>query len=205
VVDGALITADRFIFGVDVSFWMGRFATPLATQVMLFCYLSYFFAPVLLAAWLYYAGEASWPRSRARFRVYMVSLTVVTLLGYLGYVSVPAVGPYVYQAALFPERLPGGEKTHFFIATLDSFRGVARDCFPSMHTAHTTVVLAFALRYARVFFWGYLPIGLGLYVSTIYLRMHYVVDVLAGFAVAAVAVALGPRLERWWQARQGTL
>ena len=31
-----------------------------------------------------------------------------------------------------------------------------------------------------------------------YLRMHYAVDVAAGFGVAAIAVALGPRLERWW-------
>jgi membrane-associated phospholipid phosphatase len=70
-----------------------------------------------------------------------------------------------------------------------------------MHTAHTTVVLAFAWRSLRPFFWIYLPIAIGLYVSTIYLRMHYVVDVFGGFGVAALAVMIGPRLERWWWAR----
>lgn len=195
VVDAALVAIDRAVFGVDVSHWMGRFATPALTWTMVQCYASYFVAPVLLAAAMYLASR------RALFREYMVSLTVVTLLGYLGYLLVPAVGPYVFQAELFPTRLPGGgAETHFFIREIDSLRGVARDCFPSMHTAHTTIVLAFAWRFSRAAFFVYLPVALGLYVSTVYLRMHYVVDVAAGFAVSALAVALGPRLERWWWA-----
>lgn len=195
VVDAALVTIDRALFGVDVSHWMGRFATPSLTWVMVQCYASYFVAPVLLAAAMYLVS------ARALFREYMVSLTVVTLLGYVGYLLVPAVGPYVFQAELFPTRLPGGgAETHFFIREIDSLRGVARDCFPSLHTAHTTVVLAFAWRFSRIVFFVYLPIAIGLYISTVYLRMHYVVDVGAGFAVAALAIALGPRLERWWAA-----
>jgi membrane-associated phospholipid phosphatase len=195
VVDAALVAIDRAVFGVDVAHWLGRFATPSLTWVMVQCYASYFIAPVLLAAGIYLASR------RALFREYMVSLTIVTLLGYLGYLLVPAVGPYVFQAELFPTRLPGGgAETHFFIREIDTLRGVARDCFPSMHTAHTTVVLAFAWRFSRVAFLVYLPIALGLYVSTVYLRMHYVVDVAAGFGVSALAVALGPRLERWWWA-----
>jgi membrane-associated phospholipid phosphatase len=194
VVDAQLVAIDRAIFGVDVAAWLGRFATPWLTRVMVYAYLSYFFAPGLLAAIAYFRG------ARAAFRDFMVSLCVVTLLGYAGYLLVPAVGPYVFQAELFPERLPGGAAdTHFFIAQLDSLKGVARDCFPSMHTAHTTVTLAFAWRFSRPLFYAYLPIAIGLYVSTVYLRMHYVIDVAAGFAVAAAAIALGPRLERWWQ------
>jgi membrane-associated phospholipid phosphatase len=77
---------------------------------------------------------------------------------------------------------------------------VARDCFPSLHTAHTTVALAYARRFHRVAFLAFLPIALGLYVSTVYLRMHYVVDVAAGFATAALAIALGPWVNRRWPA-----
>jgi len=194
VVDARLVAIDRALFGVDVAYWMGRFASPLLTHVMVQCYASYFVAPGLLACAIYWRGE------RVLFREYMVSLCVVTLLGYAGYLLVPAVGPYVYQASLFPTRLPGGEHTHLFIEQIDSLKGVARDCFPSMHTAHTTVVLAFAWRWSRRVFYAYLPMAVGLYVSTLYLRMHYVVDVLAGFAVSALAVWLGPRIERAWQA-----
>ena len=191
-VDAYLIAIDRTLFGVDVAAWMSRFASPALTHFMVNCYATYFIAPVLLAAAMY------WRDQRALFREYMVSLCIVTLLGYAGYLIVPAVGPYVFQASLFPTRLPGGEHTHFFIEQLDTLKGVARDCFPSMHTAHTTVVLAFAWRFSRKLFFFYLPFAIGLYISTIYLRMHYVVDVFAGFSVSALAVAVGPKLERWW-------
>ncbi|MDB4967459.1 MAG: phosphatidic acid phosphatase [Myxococcales bacterium] len=197
VVDAALIAIDRAVLGVDVSVWMGRFATAGLTQVMVFCYLSYFFAPAILAAMIYWAGQ------RQLFRDFLVSLCVTTLLGYSGYLLVPAVGPYLFQAELFPDRLPGGELHRFesMIRTIDSLKGFARDCFPSLHTAHTTVVLVFAWRFSKVAFAVYLPIAVGLYISTMYLRMHYAVDVLAGFVTAAIAVTMGPRLERWWYRR----
>jgi membrane-associated phospholipid phosphatase len=54
-------------------------------------------------------------------------------------------------------------------------------------------------------FWIALPLAVGLWVSTIYLRHHYVVDLLAGFALAPVALWAAPRLDRWWAARQRAL
>ena len=194
VVDAALIAIDHRLLHVDAAVWMGQFGSPWLTRVMVFCYLSYFFAPAILASLIYWADR------RQLFRDFLVSLCVTTLLGYTGYLLVPAVGPYIYQAALFPGRLPGRglDSTLSVISTIDALKGYARDCFPSLHTAHTTVVLAFAWRFSRVAFAIYLPIALGLYVSTIYLRMHYAIDVAAGFVVAAIAVAVGPRLERWW-------
>ena len=194
VVDAALIAIDHRLLHVDAAVWMGQFGSPWLTRLMVFCYLSYFFAPAILASLIYWADR------RQLFRDFLVSLCVTTLIGYSGYLLVPAVGPYIFQAGLFPQRLPGGglASQNAFISTIDALKGSARDCFPSLHTAHTTVVLAFAWRWSRVAFALYLPIALGLYVSTIYLRMHYAVDVAAGFAVAALAVVAGPGLERWW-------
>jgi membrane-associated phospholipid phosphatase len=192
-VDGTLAAADRALFGVDVSFWIGRFASPALTHVMVWCYASYFVAPALLAALIYFRGD------RPLFRATLLAGTIAALAGYLGYLAVPAVGPYVFQADLFPTRLPGGgAETHLFIRAIDDARGVARDCFPSLHTAHTTVVLWFAWRFRRWAFLAYLPVALGLYVSTLYLRMHYAVDLAAGFAVAFAACWAAPRLDAWW-------
>jgi membrane-associated phospholipid phosphatase len=194
VVDQALIAIDRKMLGVDAAVWMGQLGSPWLTRAMVFCYLSYFFAPAILAALIYWTGR------RQLFRDFLVSLCVTTLLGYTGYLLVPAVGPYIFQAELFPQRLPGGglDSTTSMISTIDALKGYARDCFPSLHTAHTTVVLVFARRFSRRAFRAYLPIALGLYVSTLYLRMHYAVDVAAGFVTAALAIWIGPRLERWW-------
>jgi hypothetical protein len=50
VVDAQLIAIDHAVFGVDVPVWMGRFATPALTQILVVCYLSYFFAPAIWPA-----------------------------------------------------------------------------------------------------------------------------------------------------------
>ena len=78
---------------------------------------------------------------------------------------------------------------------------MARDCFPSLHVAHATVVAVIAFRFRRRLFVALSPIALGLIVSTIYLRMHYVIDVVAGAVVGVGAVALAPLVNRRWAAR----
>jgi membrane-associated phospholipid phosphatase len=47
-----------------------------------------------------------------------------------------------------------------------------------------------------------LPFAVGLWVSTIYLRHHYAVDLLAGWALAPVGVWVAPRVDAWWAGRQ---
>lgn len=62
----------------------------------------------------------------------------------------------------------------------------------------TTVLLVLMWRHSRRFFWSYLPIALGLYLATLYLRVHYAVDVAAGLVTAVFALILAPRVNRWW-------
>jgi membrane-associated phospholipid phosphatase len=192
VRDASLVRIDRAVLGVDAAVWIGRFGSPLLSWVMAVCYGAYFIIPGALAAFLYAAGS----EARALFRDYIVAGSLTAVLGFVGYLLVPAVGPYVFQADLFPTRLPGGAYAPIFIKAVDDFRGVARDCFPSLHAAHMTVALVFAYRFRRALFLVMLPVGLGLYVSTIYLRMHYVTDVAAGVALASLAVFAAPRLNR---------
>jgi membrane-associated phospholipid phosphatase len=45
----------------------------------------------------------------------------------------------------------------------------------------------------------------GLWLSTIYLRHHYFVDLVAGWALAPVAAGLAPRVDGWWARRQRAL
>jgi membrane-associated phospholipid phosphatase len=190
VVDAALVRIDRAVLGVDAGVWIGRFATPALSHALAICYGAYFVVPGALAALLYGAG------ARSLFRDFIVAGSLVAVLGFVGYLLVPAVGPYVFQSDLYPTRLPGGGYAPAFVKTVDDFRGVARDCFPSLHAAHMTVALVFAHRFRRAVFLALMPIGIGLYVSTIYLRMHYLVDVAAGVLLAAAAVLAAPRINR---------
>ena len=81
----------------------------------------------------------------------------------------------------------------------------SRAAFPSLHAAVSLVALIYAWRFLRAWFWLLLPFCLGLWVSTIYLRHHFVVDLIAGWALAPIAVWVAPRLDAWWASRQAAL
>ena len=74
--------------------------------------------------------------------------------------------------------------------------GVALGTFPSLHAGIALVVLVFAWRDNRRLFWLLLPIALGIWASTLYLRYHYVVDLLAGWVLALGCCWLAPRLNQ---------
>jgi membrane-associated phospholipid phosphatase len=81
----------------------------------------------------------------------------------------------------------------------------SRAAFPSLHAAVSLVALLYAWRHLRWWFWVLLPFVAGLWVSTIYLRHHYAVDLLAGWLLAPLARAIAPRLDAWWTERQRAL
>lgn len=195
-VDATLISIDHAVFGVDVSRWLDdNIGSPLLTEFLVICYASYGFATPIYAGVLYFKG-----RMRA-FRDLSLAITITAFLGYLGYMAVPAIGPYMYQTVLYADKLPQWGHNPL-LDTINGLKGGARDCFPSLHTAMTTVLLTLMWRDYRRFFWGYLPLAIGLYVSTLYLRVHYAVDVAAGLVTAVIALYLAPRINRWWHSQQ---
>jgi membrane-associated phospholipid phosphatase len=194
VVDATLIRIDHAWLGVDAALWFERFASPSLSWALAVCYGAYFVLPPALAVALYARGE------HALFRDLMLAGVFAAALAFAGYLLVPAVGPYAFQSDLFPHRLPGNAYCPSFIRMIDDLRGVARDCFPSLHVAHATVVAVIAFRFRRWLFAALLPIVLGLIVSTLYLRMHYAIDLVAGAAVGVAAVTLAPLINRRWAA-----
>jgi membrane-associated phospholipid phosphatase len=68
----------------------------------------------------------------------------------------------------------------------------AVDVFPSVHVAASLYLLLFDWQHCRPRFWWVLVPCVVLWMSTVYLRFHYFVDLLAGVAVALLG---------WWVAR----
>jgi membrane-associated phospholipid phosphatase len=192
---------DRAIFGVQPVLWAEQFITPGRTEVMQFLYANFFWIAPSVSLILLLRRQ--WPEFRAS------TLAVMTCfyLGYFLYVVFPAAPPRLVLVDQFTRNLYG--YPHFFSklnAEAFSLLPVdSRAAFPSLHTAVSLTVLVCAWRFARAWFLVALPFVLGLWVSTIYLRHHYAVDVLAGWLLAPLAVAVAPRLDAWWNARRGAL
>jgi membrane-associated phospholipid phosphatase len=81
--------------------------------------------------------------------------------------------------------------------------GGLQGVFPSLHVGGSVYLCLFDLRTNRLRGLTYLPLVLGIYISTIVLRYHYVVDLIAGTAIAAACIPLGQRVFlRWARRRQ---
>ncbi|WP_422735500.1 phosphatase PAP2 family protein [Micromonospora sp. WMMD729] len=194
LVDPALIEFDRAVFGGDVSRWLNdTLGSPALTLFMAICYLSYGLSQGAYAIFSYLRGHVR------EYHDFALAISITAVVGYSGYVLVPGVGPHIYQTDVYADPLPGHEGSiGGALDAITAVQGPARDLFPSLHTAMTVVLMVYLWRDARRLFWWYLPIGLGLLLSTLYLRKHYAVDVLAGTALAVLAVVVAGRVNRWW-------
>ncbi|MCJ7774410.1 MAG: phosphatase PAP2 family protein, partial [Desulfobacterales bacterium] len=63
---------------------------------------------------------------------------------------------------------------------------IKTDCMPSMHACLCLICLIYALRYTEIFKWKKLAVSFwvigvfSLIISTVYLRYHWVIDIVAG-------------------------
>ena len=186
--DDLLASLDRALFGATLSARAQAITTPALTEVLSFCYLLFF--PYLLISWFYYA----W-RGLPLLRKLMVGLFTIYGLGFLGYSLVPAGGPHLALPDEFTVPLTGWAITRFnALVVAKGSNGV--DVFPSLHCAISCFLLFFDRQHARWRYRLYLVPCVGLWLATIYLRYHYFVDVVAGFALAAFALWIANRWEK---------
>lgn len=193
-VDTQLAAIDVALFGVQPAFVLERFNRRPIIEWLSFYYFGYF---AVAAA---YALGVVWfvrdPRVKLEFGIGTVLLFSV---GHLLYMCVPAYGPYWLFRSSFHGPVDGG----FFWGLVSSSvhsAGALKDVFPSLHTAAPTWFSLFALTQARrdrrwrlaalvtCFF------AANIIVSTMVLRWHYVIDVMAGLGLASGVAFLAPRL-----------
>lgn len=130
----------------------------------------------------------------------------VCVLGGASYMLAPAYGPLYF--ALPPDALMG-ETQRIMLEVSEAFRASGGAVFdpdrfeavlgamPSLHVAHMAVITAYAFRLNKLLGAGYLVIALYVAAYAVVTHFHYLVDLPAGLAVAAVAV----KLSDWLHAR----
>jgi membrane-associated phospholipid phosphatase len=183
-IDVQLMAIDYALFGVHPTVWFEHFTVPWVTEYMQLAYVTFYFLPFILCAPLYRQGQF------LAFRVSLCALLLGYYVSYLLYFLTPARGPRFYLAEYHTLPLTGLWLTTPFQAILDALEGTQRDAFPSGHTAIAIIVLALGARYQRRLFYPLLGITVSLMVSTVYLRYHYVIDVIAGVLLAVLCLGV---------------
>jgi membrane-associated phospholipid phosphatase len=189
--DSLLIAIDYALFGVHPTVWMERFITPTCTAILQIAYISYYAMPIALAVTLIVHAK------HAEFETAWFGIVLCFYLSYLGYLLVPAIGPRFTLESYQTTPLRAGPFITALQQTLNSLEKNKTDAFPSGHTAIALVNLYYAGKMREKLLFGILlPLVVALIVSTVYLRYHYVVDVMAGMVLAGLTIVLAPYLER---------
>jgi len=193
-VEPKLVRADEAIFGISPAWWFQHHTSPWLTEIMAYAYATMFFLPLVVLLVLY-------ARRRDRSLSHVaLSLQLAFYLGFTIFLLVPARSPDVVYTFATP--LTGHGFYEASAHAWQKLQAVTYDAFPSMHTAVSTLALVQAIRYREDLSW-YVPALLApcvvmLQISTLYLRQHYFVDLLAGWAVAAVAIVLAQVIALAW-------
>lgn len=174
--DDHLLAIDRHLLGETPSLLLEPFIHPVLTDFFAICY--FFFLPLLFFSLLRYFF-----RQRELLGEFYAGLFAVYGPGFLGYLLIPAAGPWYAHADLFQVELTGRPLTTLIQHAVHQ-GNILVDVWPSLHCAVSAYILGFAWRYHRREFYCLVIPVIGLWGATLYLRYHYFTDVMCGFALA---------------------
>lgn len=194
---------EQWLFGMQPGLeLMLRFPARWLAEVLYLAYCSFYF---MIAG----IGLALLLRDRRQFAHFISVVSFVLYVCYALYIFLPVVGPRIVNlnlpgVSLPQEVLPAAnydppesvQRAVFFQLmgwVYHNFE-TAGAAFPSSHVTVAICTLYFSFRYLPRIRHVHLVTTILLCVSTVYGRYHYVVDVVAGVALAAVLVPLGNRL-----------
>ena len=187
--DAELALADRALFGADPARWLEPLSTPWLTELFQLAYVSFYAMPVAI-------GLALFRRHRdAEFEIAAAAIAGGFFASFLLYFVVPALGPRFHLAAAL-EPLPTFEASAVTRRMLNLLEGLQRDAFPSGHAAVGLICLELARRYDRRQIAWLAPAVALMLLSAVYLRYHYVVDLVAGAVLALLALWAVAALDR---------
>ena len=191
LLDAELLWLDRLLFGETPAVLMAPLLST-ATST----WFSFFYYTYLWLMGFNVLGSALLDRNTRRMGEMLSGAGIVGVVGHLCYVMVPGAGPYAHMT--FEQAIP----PNFWWSLVEAVVGNAGsmlDIFPSLHTAYPCFFALHAIRHRRTMPFRVLwPVAaffaLNMVISTMFLRWHYAVDVIAGLALAYGA----SRYARWY-------
>jgi membrane-associated phospholipid phosphatase len=200
---------DQRMFGFQPAFIFAQLFTGRWIEELM--YMGYFFFYMLIIGsvlFIYF-------KNRPHFEYFLFTVLFSFFVYYLIYILFPTAGPQFYYSAIGPADVKTGLFPH--IGCYFNYNSVSSDvnsvhgffpllveriqcfgerptaAFPSSHVGISTLILLLLFkdrqyRYFLVLF----PVYLILVLATVYIRAHYVVDVLSGFFSAIVLFFISP-------------
>jgi len=192
---------DLVLFRVEPTLWIQQFHTPLLTDIMSICYALYFILALIIMFFLSHQNR------RFEFREITLALTFTFMFGFICYVIWPTSPPRYFITELFtdPVRLHGVFIFELFQGAWDNFEATGYGAFPSLHVGISSIALLYAWKFRKIsklykwIWWLYIPLVTSLWISTVYLRHHWVIDIFAGWILAIIGFFLSENILKLWK------
>ncbi len=186
VLDANILDFDLRVFGFEPAVAWDWLVTPATTEWFAFFYFLYFAILIVHMIPMLFVS-----RDMVRLAHFSLGTLMIFTIGQLTYMVVPGYGPHHHLAGQFHNELSGG---HFWQAVVGAVAagGAQKDIFPSLHTALPTFFTLFSYMHrARAPFkytWPVMAfISSQIIVATMFLRWHYLIDIVAGVTLATFA------------------
>lgn len=177
----------------EAIIWFQQFASPTVTQYFSFVYIYGYVFILIFPVIAYFALSDTRP-----LRELLSAYALNYLLGLFLYLLVIAYGP----RNIMPTEI--GTVLYDFRPQYQYLTGEVNhntNVFPSLHTSLSATIAIFAYRTREeypIWFAVAVPLAASIVISTMYLGIHWAIDVVAGILLAAFTVYAADRLVGRW-------
>jgi hypothetical protein len=195
------------LFGAEPAVRLDPSVNPATTEWFAFFYFGYFFVLATHVLPILFLGK-----DKRLLGEFTFGLLFMFCVGHTLYMLVPGYGPYRAIAGEFRHALPDGMWLNVVMETVAE-GGAQKDIFPSLHTCAPTFIALYSFRHRALppyrYTWPVVLLFAGnIIVATMFLRWHWLVDVVVGLGLAITSQALSVKvteLELVRRAREGLM
>ncbi len=175
--DGYFVYLEKALWGMQPSIEFSKhFPQKWFSELMNFSYFFYYFLTLGIGLLAYF-----WNKTRLQKIIFMVAVSF--LIYYLIFAFFPVKGPqfWFYGADAKPV------DSYFFSKMVKLAQHIGETqtgAFPSSHVGMSVIFLILTYKYLRKTFWVILIPVVLLWFATVYIKAHYLIDVIGGFITA---------------------
>jgi membrane-associated phospholipid phosphatase len=176
-LDQYIVNLEETLFGGQPSIWFYQyFPWNWFNELMNAAYFSFYLLIFILCFWIYRNNE-----SEGKFSIFIICSSFY--IYYILFILFPVAGPQFHFDPPY-NKIPDAYIFRDIMKFIDSVGERPTAAFPSSHVGIVCILWYLAFKYAKPLLKWYIPIGIALFFSTVYIKAHYVIDVIAGILSA---------------------
>ncbi len=185
-LDSLVAKVETGLFGGYPSVLFSRFLPwKWFSEIMNFGYFSYF-PLILIFCFIMF---------RKSFKNFSFTIFVICMSFYMYYflfILFPVAGPQYYFVPPY-NQIPDGYLFSYILKYIQHVGEGPTGAFPSSHIGIISILIWLIYKFRPTLLKWYIPVSILLCLSTVYIKAHYVVDVIAGFLSAPIMYWISSR------------